>query len=301
MALRMTLALLFIVPAAMTYPWQSVHHRWMLGVAIAVLIVLFARWRGAFVTTLIARRWAVWRRNHRKPESRAAGRVSVTLRVEPGVADELPLEQIAGYVDRYGILCESVRVISREAAGGRDTWVSLTLDAAPNLAALQGRSSELRLDDTGQVVARRLAGQLREHGLTVTVDPSPEAPLRAGAREGWRAVRDDDGFLTGYALVADAGLAERLAGVQSESELWTVLEFTGTAAKPAVAAACAVRTSGAPAAAAVPGLLARSGMQRPLLQAMDPSSERGLQIAGTPLPQDLTWSVRADGLTVSRT
>ena len=59
MTLRMTLALLFIIPAAMTYPWHLTPHRWILGPAIAVVVILFARWQGQFVTTLIRRRWAV--------------------------------------------------------------------------------------------------------------------------------------------------------------------------------------------------------------------------------------------------
>ena len=68
MTIRLALALLFIVPAAMAYPLDSDIERWTLGIAIAVVLVLFAWWRGLFVTNMIGRRLAVWRRNHSTPK-----------------------------------------------------------------------------------------------------------------------------------------------------------------------------------------------------------------------------------------
>jgi type VII secretion protein EccE len=292
MTLRMTLALLLIIPAAMIYPWHSVQHRWVLGVAIAVVVILFARWRGVFVTTLIGRRWAVWRRNHAKPEPAAVERISLALRVEAGQVDAVPLAELAGYLERYGIRCESVRVISRDEDGRRDTWVSLIVDAASNLAALQARSSDLPLAQTAEVLGRRLAEQLREYGLQVSVDQSSDAPLHDDAREGWRAVRDGKGYLTSYALAADA-LPDSLAELRSASELWTVIEFSGAAAGPVISAACAVRTVERPATAAVTGLVSAPGLQGPLLAAMNPQSVRRLPITGTQVPAGLTWSVGA--------
>src|ERR671911_302055 len=56
MTVRLALALLFIVPAAMAYPWDSNIDRWTLGVAIGVVLVLFAWWRGLFVTNMVGRR-----------------------------------------------------------------------------------------------------------------------------------------------------------------------------------------------------------------------------------------------------
>lgn len=298
MTLRMTLALLLIVPAAMTYPWQSVHHRWLLGVAVAVVLILFARWRGNFVTTLIGRRVAVWRRNHAKPQPAAVDRVPVVLQVQAGHDDALPVAELAGYLDRYGVRCESVRVISRDEGDRRDTWVSLIVDAAPNLAALQARSSNLPLAETAEVLGRRVAEFLRERGLTVSVAEAAQAPLQAGAREGWRAVRDGEGQLTGYLLATDA-LPASLAELRSDSELWTVLEFSGTPAHPVLTAACAVRTTERPASAAVAGLVAAPGLQRPLLAAMNPQSVG--RLPGTPaaVPAGLTWSVGAAEAAVS--
>ena len=61
MTARLALALLFIVPAALAYPYQTVTQRWALGVAVAVVIVLFACWGGDFATTQLVRRWRIWR------------------------------------------------------------------------------------------------------------------------------------------------------------------------------------------------------------------------------------------------
>ena len=58
MTARITLALLFIIPAAMAYPWPSTRDRWVLGVAIVAVVVLFAWWRGLFLTTMVGRRVA---------------------------------------------------------------------------------------------------------------------------------------------------------------------------------------------------------------------------------------------------
>ena len=63
MTARITLALMVIVPAVMTYPWHTTTHKWVLGTAVGVLVIVFAWWRGLFVTTMLARRFAVWLRN----------------------------------------------------------------------------------------------------------------------------------------------------------------------------------------------------------------------------------------------
>jgi type VII secretion protein EccE len=103
--IRIALALLFIVPAAMAYPWQSDIDWWLLGIAIGVTLVVFAWWRGLFVTTMIGRRLAVFRRNHSKPKPQASDDVTVVLRVEDpdGVGLSLPL--VAGYLQRFGVRC----------------------------------------------------------------------------------------------------------------------------------------------------------------------------------------------------
>ncbi|SEB24906.1 MULTISPECIES: type VII secretion protein EccE [unclassified Mycobacterium] len=270
MTARITLALLAIIPAAMTYPWHTTPQKWILGIAVAVVLLVFAWWRGMFLTTMVARRFAVWRRNRRGAAHPAAGQVTVVLEADEFPYDALPL--VASYVDRYGVRCDSVRVTERRLDGARSAWVSVTVAAASNLAALQARSSELPLADTAEKVARRLADQLREAGVLVAVTDAAPTPRSDGARETWRAVRDD-GYLTAYGLPADQRLPECLAELASTTELWTVLEFAPGAT---ISAACAVRTANAPAAAAVAGLARESGRQGPLLAAMAPASAGGL-------------------------
>ncbi len=82
MTIRIALALLFIVPAAMTYPWDSDIDWWIFGIAIGVTLIVFAWWRGLFVTNMIGRRWAIWRRNHSKPKARASNDVTLVLHVD---------------------------------------------------------------------------------------------------------------------------------------------------------------------------------------------------------------------------
>lgn len=267
MTARITLALLAIIPAAMTYPWHTTPQKWILGIAVAVVLLVFAWWRGLFLTTMVARRVAVWRRNRRGVPPAAADQVTVVLEADEFPCHALPL--VASYVDRYGVRCDSVRVTERRLDGTRRAWVSVTVAAASNIAALQARSSDLPLADTAEKVARRLGDQLREAGVSVGVTEAAPALAAPDARETWRAVRDGDGYLTAYGLPADQRLPECLAALSSTTELWTVLEFAPGAT---ISVACAVRTANAPAAAAVAGLARESGRQGQLLAAMAPSS-----------------------------
>ena len=145
MTIRIALALLFIVPAAMAYPWDSDIDWWIFGIAIGVTLVVFAWWRGLFVTNMIGRRWAIWRRNHSKPKSTASNDVTLVLQVDDPAGVGLPLPLVAGYVERFGVRCTKVRVTNRDERGVRTTWISMTLSATDNLAALRARSAELPL------------------------------------------------------------------------------------------------------------------------------------------------------------
>lgn len=274
MTARLTLALLFIVPAALAYPYETVTRRWILGIAITVVILLFAWWRGDFATTKLARRWSVWRGNHSGGgTAQPADRATVLLRIDEA-SEEVPVAVIAGYTDRFGLRCDKVRITSRDLAGERQTWITLTLDAAQNLRSLQARSPRIPLHDTAEVLGRRLADHLRESGWAVTVvdaDIRP-APLSGDGKETWRAVTDSNGFLTAYRIPA-AALPEALAEVWAHpsEETWTAVEFgPGT-----VAAACALRTAERPASGApISGLTVLGGRQRSVLEALDPLSSR---------------------------
>lgn len=277
MTVRIALALLVIVPAAMAYPWNTPTDWWVLGVAIAVVLLAFAWWGGLFLTAMIGRRLAVWRRNHGRSETRPTNEVTVLIRVEAPDGAELPLPVLAGYVERFGIRASKVRATSVDTGGARTTWVSMTLGATDNLAALRARSPEIPLHDTAETAGRRLADQLREAGLNAAIVESARGPLVARGQETWRAVRDDGesgGYVAAYRIPADEHLGGRLAEVWSHpaQETWTALEFGATANGRTVAVACAFRTDDAPAKPPLPGLQVQRGLQRPLLMALDPRS-----------------------------
>ena len=289
MTARIALALLVIVPAAMAYPWDTPTDWWVFGVAIAVVLLAFAWWGGLFLTTMVGRRLAVWRRNHGKSGSRPSNEVTVLLHVEAPDGAALPLPVLAGYVERFGIRASKVRATSVDAGGARTTWVSMTLGATDNLAALRARSPEIPLHDTAETVGRRLADQLREAGLNAAIVEAARGPLVARGQETWRAVRDDGdpgGYVAAYRIPVDERLGDRLAEVWSLAarETWAALEFGGTANTPTVAAVCAFRTDEAPAKAPPPGLQIQRGLQRPLLMTLDPRSTDLLEANAVPLP-----------------
>ena len=286
---RLTLVLMAAVPAAMAYPWQSARERWVLGVAVAAALVLLSWWRGLHLTTLLRRRLAMLRRggDETDPVPGADVRATAVLRVGPradGVdADELPLRLIAGYLDRYGVKADAVRITSRDTgndAPARETWIGLTLSAADNLAALQARSPRIPLHKTAEVAVRRLADHLREDGWQVSgAEPQDIPPLFApDARETWRGLRDGEtgaGYVAAYQVAVDAALADTLAEIRSQRalEIWTAVEITGTATDHSVVAACAFRTAGKPAAAApLAGLIPQHGNHRVALRALSPGS-----------------------------
>lgn len=311
MTVRITLALLFVIPAAMAYPWQSTADRWLLGVAIAVVVVLFAWWRGMFVTTIIARRIAmVRRRNHTGGSHHSSEFATVVLRVEPRATTDLPVDLIVGYLDRYGISFDKVRVSNRDVGGARTTWVTLTLGAADNLSALSARSPRIPLRDTVEVAARRLADHLRETGWEVAVDnavtdgEAGSAPLPQG-KETWRGISDGSEYVAAYRISVDEQLADTLAALWAleSGAIWTALEFTGSRARPELAAACAIRTDGRPGARApLPGLGPERGRHRPALAALAPGSDQRLSAAPVPVSAELLSQLRwPTGQELSRT
>lgn len=278
MTVRITLALLFVIPAAMAYPWASTRDRWILGAAVAAVIVLFAWWRGVFLTTVVGRRIAMLLRRNTIKERGSSEYTTVLMRVDASDPAGLPLNLITRYLDRYGIRCDKVRVTHRAVHGQRTTWLGLTLGAADNLPALQARSPRIPLRDTAEVVARRLADHLREAGWTVWIVEAADAPAPSSAKETGRGVRDDAGYVAAYDVKVDDRLADTLAEIRSlpSHDTWTALEFTGAATKPSVSAVCALRTGERPATGApIAALTPLRGRHRAALTALDPlSTER---------------------------
>ncbi|BBX64723.1 type VII secretion protein EccE [Mycobacterium saskatchewanense] len=300
---RVALALLAVVPAVMAYPWRTAREQWVLGIAVAVVVALFGWWRGMHFTTILGRRLAIARRRSRfVADSGAATKATVLLRVgAPGDdADVLPLPLLAGYLDRYGVRADKIRITSRDNASEparRETWIALTLSAVDNLAALRARSPRIPLHETAQVAARRLADHLREIGweaATVGPDDVPRL-LSPSARETWRGVqRGASDYIAAYRVRVDEALPGTLDAIRTHParESCTALEIAGEPARPTVAAACAFLTETPPAGAApVAGLIPQSGDQRPALAALDLLSTARLE-GHTEAPVDLLALLR---------
>ncbi|EHB55658.1 putative transmembrane protein [Mycolicibacterium rhodesiae JS60] len=273
---RLTVVLLAIVSGVLTYPWQSTSDRWALGGAVAVAMVALLWWRGRYLTTIVGLRLRVLL--HRKlihvtpPDLRVSGTDAVTtvlVRVD-NRDRELPHGLLAGYLDRYGLQCDSVRVTTHTARAGATTWIGLTFSGARNLSALQGRSAQIPLRDTAENAARRLIGRLREIGWTATLADPDQLPelVAADARERWQSVTDQRGYLTAYAATTPEALAAVSDGV---TESWTVVEIAGTSSLDRIRAGAAIRTEDAPAAA-LPGLVPITGRQARALAALHPLS-----------------------------
>ncbi|MFN3006777.1 type VII secretion protein EccE [Mycolicibacterium wolinskyi] len=289
MTARIALASLFIVAAVLARPWQTTTERWVLGVSVGVVIVLFAWWGGMFFTTMIGRRIAMWRRNLTKKDTREReDAATVVLRIDPATPAQLPI--VVGYLDRYGIRCDKVRVSHRDANGARRSWISLTVVATDNLDALRARSSRIPLQDTTEVVGRRLADHLREHGWTVTIVDGVDTPLPVPGKETWRGVRDETGYVAAYRVAVNDNLDQTLAAISAlpSEETWTALEFTGSPTHPLLTVGCAIRTADRPAAKApLTGLTAARGTHRPALAALNPLSTHRLEGNPTALPKAL--------------
>lgn len=308
---RIALVLLAVVPALMAYPWPVARDRWVLGVGVAVAILLLSWWHGLHLTTIVGRRFAMMRSRrgvHTDRRAVSGARATAALRITASAAgDALPLQLIAGYLNRYGLRADAVRITSRGArpesdAAGSDTWIGLTLSAAANLAALQARSSKIPLQRTADIAVRRLADHLREIGWDTALVAEDEIPslIDAGARETWRSVVDDAGdHVAAYQVVIDAALTDTLSRIRASNagETWTALEFADDGGQLTVAAACALRTGSAPdGAAPLVGLIPEQGNHRSALLGLHPLS--GSRLDGrTALSDDelagLRWPVSA--------
>ena len=154
---RITLVVLAIVAAALGFPWHSARERWVLGIAIVVVITLLVRWRGYPVTTILRRRLAMRRsdRSARLADRSATDvRTTALLRVMPPESrpDVLPLPLIASYADRYGlradaILASNTSSLTLESLApalqdpGREAWHGRNENLSAGQQALYHRAS----------------------------------------------------------------------------------------------------------------------------------------------------------------
>jgi type VII secretion protein EccE len=233
----------------------------------------------------------------------------VALRVDSAPSEDLPLPLLAGYVDRYGVRAHKVRVVSRDVADERTTWIALTVGAADNLAALRARSARLPLHETTEIAARRLTDHLRELGWAVSAVDDADSPVPPSAPETWRGLRSDDGYVAAYRVTVGEQLADTLAAVASHpsSETWTAIDIAGSPRHPEVIVGCALRTEDRPQARGpLPGLTPLRGRHRPAVEALDPLSVERLEGTAVPVTDDflrgLRWPVeRSVPAAVSRT
>lgn len=276
---RLTIVALGLVTAVLAYPWRSTTDRWALGIAVAVVLVSLIWWRGRFLTTIARQRLRVLlvRKSIEDPsaEVRWIGGDAVAtalLRVDSRDGD-VPIEVLIGYLDRYGLVCDALRVTTRTAADSTTTWIGVTVSGARNLAALQARSAQIPLRQTTENAARRLASHLHEKGWAATLVGSDDVPVlaAANARERWRSVTDARGHLTTY-TVAHPETALSGVSVGDGHEVWTVVEIAG-GSRTKVKAGAAIRTEDPPAKSALlPGLTVVSGRQATALAALHPLS-----------------------------
>jgi type VII secretion protein EccE len=294
---RITLALLAVVPAIMAYPWRTPRDYWLLGIAAAVVIVLFGWWGGLHFTTILRRRLAMIGRGNAVPASTSDTAATALIRLGAPEDDSgvLPLPLIASYLDRYGVRADKIRITSRDNASDvtrRETWVGLTVSAPDNLAALQARSPRIPLHETAQVAARRLADHLREIGWEATTVAADDIPrlLTSNPRERWRGVqRGASDYLAAYQVPVDNALPETLDAIRAYSarETCTALEIAGDKGTPTVAVACAFQTDTAPdCKTPVTGLTPQRGNHLPALTALDLLSTRRLD-GHAPAPENL--------------
>ncbi|BBY58844.1 type VII secretion protein EccE [Mycolicibacterium sarraceniae] len=274
---RLTVVLLAVVAAVLAYPWRTPNHQWALGIAIAVVLVSLLWWRGRYLTTIAGQRLRVLLR--RRPieaspaELHRAGVdavATVLVRVD-GDDRQPPLGLLSGYLDRYGLRADSVRVTTRSTADDATTWVGLTFSGARNLSALQARSAQIPLREAAENAARRLIGQLREIGWTATIADPDQVPdlVAADAREQWQSVTDARGYLTTYAAQNPEALAA--VSLATAAEAWTVVEIAGTSRLDRVRAGAAIRTEGKPSTPTA-GLVSIPGRQASALAALHPLS-----------------------------
>lgn len=299
------------------------------------------------------------RRDEQKPAHRAPARgreleaqIVIHLRPHPhavapagDTSDQLPWQFITKWLNRYGVRADELTITAvtrTPPASGlradaapllgagisqhRDTWLSYTLRAESNVAALTARQTTLGSDDDddsgglrraalADTTARRLIAELREQGWLATLvgrsDSLPRfVPDKATVRrEAWTATEYSDGFRAVYAVDPKAlpvVLAD-LPGLATKAT-WASVTICSRGNQPASITACvATLTATLPSRNPLPGLEGFHGMHRQIAPAVAVDGLTCEQGGGLELPaievewEDLVglrWPTSANGVPI---
>ncbi|MCH9731957.1 MAG: hypothetical protein K0U84_20165 [Actinomycetia bacterium] len=264
-------------------------------------------------------------------------------------ADQLPWKFITGWLHRYGVRADelaitsatrtppasglradSAALLSGRTPQHRDTWLTYTLRAHSNVAALTARQTTMgqpaadpATDDgvaqragLSDTTARRLVAELRERGWLATLTDSKQqlpqfvAPTSAVRQETWTATEHSDGFRAIYAVRPHA-LAEVLEALPSlgTKSTWVTLIVRPQGHQHALIEACVgTLTSTQPIRHPLPGLDGFHGLHRHVAPALTATGfDRGAcvdlpatEIMCTDL-EALRWPTTAAGVPIGFT
>jgi len=351
-----------LIGAALLSPDR--HPQWWHGaLAAAVVVGFIGSWHGQHLSTGL-RRWApmIWRnrtdrgaRGASEPAGTPAGdalhaRITLQLRPHPHALradgdrdDQLPWEFVTAWLDRYGIRVDRLTVCSitrtpppsslRSDVGAaltartpqhRRTWLSYTLSAESNVAALMARRTTVAAADgdtpqrpvLADVVARRMVAELRERGWLATLcNDTAQLPVFVPAaaqlrREVWSGTEYSDGFRAVYAVDPNRlhAVVDDL-GSRPAKAVWSVLSLRSHPdGRSALSGCVGLVTTTRPPLTPVPGLTGYHGVHR---QAGEALGVGGLathrRLAGPPQIDSTTvdlaqirWPTAAFGIPVGR-
>lgn len=281
---------------------------WHLIAGAAVAVGFLGSWHGQHLSTTAGRRAAMilgnYQRTHHhghRPADHAAhlddplaAPIVIRLRPQPhGLTtaadngDQLPWQFITAWLHRYGVHADTLTVcavtttppassLRRDVAHlltgptpqHRDTWISYTLRAQPNVAALTARQTDI--GSLAATTARRLVAELREQGWLATVCedlsqlPQFVEPAATVRRECWTGVEYSDGWRAVYAI-DPRRLRATLSALSALASKTTWVAVTVRAAgpqPPTIQAAAAALTAARPAQRLLPGTAGLHGLHR---------------------------------------
>lgn len=255
-------------------------------------------------------------------------------------SDQLPWAFITAWLDRYSIRVDDLTVcavtrtppnsslrndvaplVTPRTPQRRDTWLSMTLSAPSNVAAIAaGRRARRGLDDTedapqqartpiaelADVTVRRFASELREQGWMATLCDDPgqlphfvNGPLR---RECWTGAEYADGFRAVYAIDPEAltSVLDALPTITAKTTWVSVSVRSRGAQGAAVSAAVGVLTAARPERSLLPGLTGFHGLHHTAAQALSVTGHSHLDLLAAPLSdvtlEAATWRTTESGV-----